>query len=71
MGVKVEKVEKGLYISSERHRFEIFGNRRFQKRASSLRGSIMIVGPLLTRFGAGYIPKPGGDKIGKTFRYPF
>ena len=66
MGVKVEKVEKGdLYISSERHRFEIFGNRRFQKRASSLRGSIMIVGPLLARFGAGYIPKPGGDKIGR------
>lgn len=37
----------------------------FRQQASSLRGSIMIVGPLLARFGKGYIPKPGGDKIGR------
>jgi UDP-N-acetylglucosamine 1-carboxyvinyltransferase len=37
----------------------------FKKKGSALRGSVMIVGPLLTRFGRGYIPKPGGDKIGR------
>ena len=37
----------------------------FKKRAASLRGSIMIMGPLLARFGKAYFPKPGGDKIGR------
>jgi UDP-N-acetylglucosamine 1-carboxyvinyltransferase len=37
----------------------------FKKRASSLRGSIMIMGPLIARFGKAYFPKPGGDKIGR------
>lgn len=37
----------------------------FKKRSSSLRGSLMIMGPLLARFGKGYIPRPGGDKIGR------
>jgi UDP-N-acetylglucosamine 1-carboxyvinyltransferase len=37
----------------------------FRKRSASLRGSLMIMGPLLARFGKGYIPRPGGDKIGR------
>jgi UDP-N-acetylglucosamine 1-carboxyvinyltransferase len=37
----------------------------FKKRSASLRGSLMIMGPLLSRFGKGYIPRPGGDKIGR------
>jgi UDP-N-acetylglucosamine 1-carboxyvinyltransferase len=37
----------------------------YRKRASSLRGSVMVLGPLLTRFGRAYLPKPGGDKIGR------
>ncbi len=37
----------------------------FKEDGKGLRGSIMIVGPLLARFGKGYIPKPGGDKIGR------
>jgi UDP-N-acetylglucosamine 1-carboxyvinyltransferase len=37
----------------------------YNKRSSSLRGSLMIMGPLLSRFGKGYIPRPGGDKIGR------
>jgi UDP-N-acetylglucosamine 1-carboxyvinyltransferase len=37
----------------------------FREKSTSLRGSIMIVGPLLARFGKAYIPKPGGDKIGR------
>src|SRR5690606_16342374 len=37
----------------------------FKEKGGALRGSIMIVGPLLARFGKGFIPKPGGDKIGR------
>ena len=66
MGVKVEKVEKGTYIFQAKNiDLKYLETEDFKKRASSLRGSIMIVGPLLARFGAGYIPKPGGDKIGR------
>ncbi|MDG2152888.1 MAG: UDP-N-acetylglucosamine 1-carboxyvinyltransferase, partial [Crocinitomicaceae bacterium] len=66
MGVKVEKVEKGTYIFQAKEiDLKYLETEDFKKRASSLRGSIMIVGPLLARFGKGYIPKPGGDKIGR------
>ena len=37
----------------------------FYKKATSIRGSVMILGPLLARFGMGYLPQPGGDKIGR------
>jgi UDP-N-acetylglucosamine 1-carboxyvinyltransferase len=66
MGVKVEKVEKGTYIFQAKEiDMEYLESEDFKKRAGSLRGSIMIVGPLLARFGKGFIPKPGGDKIGR------
>ncbi len=66
MGVKVEKVEKGTYIFNAKHiDLDYLDTADFAKKASSLRGSIMIVGPLLARFGKGLIPKPGGDKIGR------
>ena len=66
MGVKIEKVEKGTYVFQAKEiDLEFLESEEFKKRASSLRGSIMIVGPLLARFGKGYIPKPGGDKIGR------
>lgn len=66
MGVKIEKVEKGTYIFQAKDiDLEYLETEDFKKRASALRGSIMIVGPLLARFGKGYIPKPGGDKIGR------
>ena len=66
MGVKIEKVEKGTYIFQAKDiDLPYLESEDFKKRASSLRGSIMIVGPLLARFGKGYIPKPGGDKIGR------
>lgn len=66
MGVKVEKVEKGTYIFQAKEiNLKYLESEDFKVRASSLRGSIMIVGPLLARFGKGYIPKPGGDKIGR------
>lgn len=66
MGVKIEKVEKGTFIFQAKDiDLDYLSTEDFVKRASSLRGSIMIVGPLLARFGRGYIPKPGGDKIGR------
>jgi len=66
MGVKVEKVEKGTYIfNAKKIDLDYLDTEDFAKKASSLRGSIMIVGPLLARFGKGLIPKPGGDKIGR------
>lgn len=66
MGVKTEKVEKGTFIFQAKEiNFDYFATEDFRSRASSLRGSIMIVGPLLARFGKGFMPKPGGDKIGR------
>jgi len=66
MGVKIEKVEKGTYLfKASDLDLDYLETEDFAKRASSLRGSIMIVGPLLARFGKGLIPKPGGDKIGR------
>lgn len=66
MGVKVEKVEKGTYIFQAKDiDLDYLQTDDFKDRASSLRGSVMIVGPLLARFGVGYLPKPGGDKIGR------
>lgn len=66
MGVKTEKVEKGTFIFQAKDiDLAYLESEDFKKRAAALRGSIMIVGPLLARFGRGYIPKPGGDKIGR------
>lgn len=66
MGVKVEKVEKGTYMFQAKEiDLEYLKTEDFKKRASALRGSVMIVGPLLARYGVGYLPKPGGDKIGR------
>jgi UDP-N-acetylglucosamine 1-carboxyvinyltransferase len=66
MGVKVENLEEGTF-SFEAKNVDInyLNSEDFKSRGGGLRGSIMIVGPLLARFGKGYIPKPGGDKIGR------
>ena len=66
MGVKIEKVERGTYIFQAKNvDLDYLQTEDFKERAGSLRGSVMIVGPLLARFGVGYLPKPGGDKIGR------
>lgn len=66
MGVKTEKVEKGTFVFQAKDiDIKYLEGEDFKKRAGALRGSIMIVGPLLARFGRGFIPKPGGDKIGR------
>ena len=66
LGVKVKKNGPGSYtFKSDAINLEYLESPEFKKEGSGLRGSIMIVGPLLSRFGKGYIPKPGGDKIGR------
>ena len=66
LGVKIQKLGKGkLAFIADDVNLEYLKSELFKKDASSLRGSIMIVGPLLARFGKGYIPRPGGDKIGR------
>lgn len=66
LGVKIQKLGKGKYsFISDELNLDYLESERFKKEGGGLRGSIMIVGPLLARFGKGYIPRPGGDKIGR------
>jgi UDP-N-acetylglucosamine 1-carboxyvinyltransferase len=66
MGVIVEKLAHGSYsFEAKNVDMDYLQTKEFSKLASSLRGSIMIVGPLLARYGKAHIPKPGGDKIGR------
>ncbi|MDG2073069.1 MAG: UDP-N-acetylglucosamine 1-carboxyvinyltransferase, partial [Polaribacter sp.] len=66
LGVKVEKLAANSYrFQADEINLEYLESSEFKRDGSSLRGSIMIVGPLLARFGKGYIPRPGGDKIGR------
>ncbi|HAX16228.1 MULTISPECIES: UDP-N-acetylglucosamine 1-carboxyvinyltransferase [Leeuwenhoekiella] len=66
LGVKIQKLGKGKYsFKSDALHLEYLESEQFKKEGGGLRGSIMIVGPLLARFGKGYIPRPGGDKIGR------
>lgn len=66
MGVKVTKNGPGsVTFQADFVNLDYLQTREFQEKAASLRGSVMIVGPLLARFGTARIPKPGGDKIGR------
>lgn len=66
LGVKVEKISKGTYtFQADKVNLKFLESEEFKHDGRGLRGSIMIVGPMLARFGKGYIPKPGGDKIGR------
>lgn len=66
LGVKVEKLKKGSYtFQADELDLDYLKGEKFKEEGSGLRGSIMIVGPMLARFGKGYIPRPGGDKIGR------
>jgi len=66
LGVKIEKLGKGHFsFQADALNLDYLESELFKEEGSSLRGSIMIVGPLLARFGKGYIPRPGGDKIGR------
>nr|WP_319400107.1 UDP-N-acetylglucosamine 1-carboxyvinyltransferase [uncultured Carboxylicivirga sp.] len=66
MGVKIKRTSRNeCDFQADDINLEFLQSKEFKKRASSLRGSIMIMGPLLSRFGKAYFPKPGGDKIGR------
>ncbi|MDP2687502.1 MAG: UDP-N-acetylglucosamine 1-carboxyvinyltransferase [Aequorivita sp.] len=66
LGVKIQKLGKGKFaFIADDINLEYLESDLFKQEGGSLRGSIMIVGPLLARFGKGYIPRPGGDKIGR------
>lgn len=66
LGVKVEKLKKGEFtFQSNEINLDYFHTDEFRTKGAAIRGSIMIIGPLLARFGIGYIPSPGGDKIGR------
>ena len=66
LGVKIQKNGPGsITFQADEVNIGYIETEAFKKEGGSLRGSIMIVGPLLARFGKGYIPKPGGDKIGR------
>jgi UDP-N-acetylglucosamine 1-carboxyvinyltransferase len=65
-GVKVEKKNEGEFsFRADEVNLDFMYSEDYKQKAASLRGSIMMIGPLLARFGQGYIPKPGGDKIGR------
>jgi len=66
LNVKTEKLSSSSYIfQSDNVNVEYLSSEDYKEKSSSIRGSIMMIGPLLARFGKGYIPRPGGDKIGR------
>jgi len=64
--VKVTKNGKGDYtFKADEVNFDYIKSKEFKKDGAKLRGSVMILGPMLARFGEAYMPTPGGDKIGR------
>jgi UDP-N-acetylglucosamine 1-carboxyvinyltransferase len=66
IGVKVTKTAKSSYtFEASEVDFDFLRTKNFRDKAGSLRGSIMILGPMLARYGKGFVSIPGGDKIGR------
>jgi len=66
LGVSIQKEKKSTYIfHSSNIAIDLLNSPEFKEKSTTIRGSIMIIGPLLARYGKGYISKPGGDKIGR------
>lgn len=66
LGVKVEKTgHEEFTFQSDEVKVDYLVSPEFKKKGGGLRGSVMIIGPMLARFGRAYMPKPGGDKIGR------
>ena len=66
MGVKIRRLAKGTYsFRADELDISYVESPEFVRKSAALRGSVMLVGPLLARFGKAYFPKPGGDKIGR------
>jgi len=66
LGVKVEKLNPSDYIfQADNVNLNFLNSDEYKQKGARIRGSVMILGPLLARFGKAFIPKPGGDKIGR------
>lgn len=66
LGVKIQKNAKGDYtFQADSIRMDYLHTKEFKKHGATIRGSIMLMGPLLAKYGKAYMPKPGGDKIGR------
>ena len=66
MGVNIERPTRhDIILQAKSLNFDYFNGTDYQSTASKLRGSVMMTGPMLARFGKAYMPKPGGDKIGR------
>ncbi|MDX1284757.1 MAG: UDP-N-acetylglucosamine 1-carboxyvinyltransferase, partial [Draconibacterium sp.] len=66
LGVQVKRINKGHFsFNASSVNIDFLKSPEYARKAAVLRGSIMIIGPLLARFGRGFIPQPGGDKIGR------
>ena len=66
MGVTIERPTRhDIILQAKSINFSYFNEATYQSTASKLRGSVMMTGPMLARFGKAYMPKPGGDKIGR------
>ena len=64
--VEVNKINDDTYsFRAENININYLASEEYKKKSSSIRGSIMMIGPLLARYGKGFIPRPGGDKIGR------
>lgn len=65
-GVKVERKTQGHYVfQADEVNLDYLQSSDFKANATKIRGSVMLIGPLLARFGRAYLPQPGGDKIGR------
>ena len=66
LNVTVKKINESTYsFKADKVDIDYLSSEDYKTKSSRIRGSIMIVGPLLARYGKGYIPRPGGDKIGR------
>jgi len=66
LGVKVKRINKNKYsFQADEVDLKYFSSKAYLEEAKKIRGSVMLMGPLLARFGKAYLPKPGGDKIGR------
>jgi len=66
LGVQVEKLNDDTFsFQADQVDLDYFATTEYQQKAKRIRGSVMLIGPMLSRFGKAFIPKPGGDKIGR------
>ena len=66
LGVEVNKIAENTYsFKADNVDMDYIQSEAYYKKSTELRGSVMLVGPMLARFGKAFIPKPGGDKIGR------